>query len=383
MLMAYGCKTGDKTGTPAPADNKATDTPALGVPQQTSQEKAELTPLQQEENLDQKYDALLKKILEKEEKKKAEEAKEEAKELYRLKPGDTLEISVLDEPEMTRNLTVIPDGTITYLLIGEVEAAGKTVTQLRQEIGKSLEKYFVTPKVSVIITNIAKYEELAKPPKYMSIVGAVTSPGEYQVRENDRIIDIVARAGGLLYINDYMGGRTVANLKSSYLSRRGVKLDVDFDKLLRLGDMNYNLPVEEGDFIYISQAEDSAIFVLGEVMQPQLIPYNRDITIVEALSRAGGFTEKGEKSRVIVLRNSTTQNEFIYVDVEKLLYGDSEENNLILKQNDIVFVPEQGLSEYARYAGYLMTFGNLLLQGYQIRDQVLFPRLHRADKNFH
>lgn len=334
-------------------------------------------PLANEVN--SKYDDILKKILESEKKQQAppEEVKPE---LYRMKIGDSFEISVLDENEMTRQVKVIPDGTITYLLVGEIMAENKTVPELRNDIENKLKQYFVNPKVSILINETTPQLENQR---IVSVVGAVKNPGEFNIKKNSKIVDIVAQAGGLLYINDWMGGRTVANLKASYISRKGVKLDVDFDKLLRLGDMDYNVLLESGDFVYIADAENSSIFVLGQVTNPQLIPYNRDITLVEALSRSGGFTLLAEKSRVIVLRNSTLGNEFVYVNVEALLYGDHEEQNMILKEGDIIYVPEQGMSEYSRYAGYIMTFGSLLLQGYEIRDQVMFPRLNRADKNFH
>ncbi len=329
------------------------------------------------DDVNSRYDQILKKILDKEKADKIE--KDTAPQYYRLRVGDSLEISVLDEPEMTRKVNVIPDGTITYLLVGEIPAEGKTVAELRNMIEQSLVKYFVNPRVSAILDQIAKREEEERT---VSVVGAVKDPGEIKIKEGDRVIDPIARSGGLLYINDWMGGRTIANLKASYISRKGVKLDVDFDKLLRLGDMNYNVPVEKGDFIYIADAENSSVYILGEVTNPQLIPYNRDISLVEALSRSGGFTHKAEKSRVIVLRNSGLGNEFVYVDVESLLYGSKDEQNMILKEGDIVYVPEQGMSEWSRYAEYLMVFGDLLLQGYQIRDQVLFPRLHRRDQYF-
>ncbi len=369
-----GAKTEPDTAKPSASAIVAPDAQQNQTP--SPETAAQKTP--QSDELDAKYDQILKKIMAKQ--KAEEEAKDAKPEAYRLRKGDSVEVSVLDELEMTRNVSVIPDGSITYLLVGEIPAEGKTVAELRMEIQNKLSGFFVNPRVSVILSKISKQEEEKRT---ISIVGAVQSPGEIQITDKDRVIDVIAKAGGLLYINDWMGGRTVANLKASYISRKGVKLDVDFDKLLRIGDMNFNVPVENGDFIYIADAESSSIFILGEVYNPQLIPYNRDISLVEALSRSGGFTHKAEKSRVIVLRDSGLGNEFVYVDVESLLYGDKEEQNMILKAGDIVYVPEQGLSEWSRYAEYLMVFGSLLLQGYEIRDQVRFPRLNRRDEYFH
>jgi polysaccharide biosynthesis/export protein len=297
---------------------------------------------------------------------------------YKLKVGDLIEISVLDEPEMTREVRVIPDGTIPYLLIGEIEAEGKTIKALRESISISLTKYFVEPIVSVITKELVHEEGGEEEEEtFAALVGALNSPGKYKLSEGDRLIDVVAAAGGLLFINDFMGGRSVANLKASYISRDGVTLPVDFDKLLRLGDMSQNIEIADGDFVYIADAETYAIYVLGEVNDPQLVPYNRDISLVEALARTGGFTVNAQRSKVIVVRGGAGVNKALQVDVEGLLLGEEGCENVMLQSGDVIFVPEQGLSEYSRYISQLSSFANIILDGYSVREAVRFPKLNR------
>lgn len=319
---------------------------------------------------------------------------------YRMHVGDVLEISVLDEPEMTCEVTVIPDGSITYFLVGELQAEGKTIEELRSEIAESLETYFVNPKVSVLTkkTFSPEIEEdaLANPmvsvivkelrdpntgEAFVSILGAVKNPDRYKFKKGDSLVDLVARAGGFLFItNQAFGGRPIANFNTSYITRRGKKLDVDFDSLFRLGNMDFNIPLEKDDFVYIGNAESDQIYVLGEVNMPKPVPFSeKDVSLAKVLAWAGGFTERAQKSRVMVLRSTEKDNKFIEVDVESLLLGDEDVKNVRLKGGDIVFVPEQGISEYARYARYLMDFADLLLKGYQIREAVLFPRISRDD----
>ncbi len=299
---------------------------------------------------------------------------------YVLGNGDMLEISLLEEPDMTREVTVIPDGTITYLLVGEVQAAGRTIKDLRFDLEKALGEFFVKPRISILIKKV--HEDAVE--KYVSMMGALKSPGKFKLTKGERLTDAVADAGGLLYINDFMGGRSVANLNASYLSRNGVKLDVDFDKLFRLGDMRFDIPLEGGDFIYIGEADTNAIIVLGEVTTPQIIPHNRDITVVEAISRCGGFTQKGTKSEVIILKASPdAEVKCVKVNLEALLLGTGTDKNILVEGGDIVYVPEQGMSEYARYAGYLITFADLVLKAYNVRSQIRFPQLHRYDTNFY
>jgi polysaccharide export outer membrane protein len=293
--------------------------------------------------------------------------------VYELKIGDTIEISVLDEPEMTREVSVIPDGSITYLLIGEVDALGKTLAELRKEIEGKLGQYYVSTRVS-ILTKKVQYEK--KEDAFASIIGAVKSPGKYQLDENETLVDFVSKSGGFLFVTDNLGGRSLSNLKASYLSRDGKKMNIDFYALFEEGKMQNNIKMQANDFVYIANAQTELIYVLGQVNNPQLISYNRPVTVVEALAASGGFTEQAQRSRVIIVRGPGEENH-INVDVEALLLGDLEEKNVLLKSGDIVFVPEQGLSEYSRYARYLIDFADLILRGYQVREAILFPKLHR------
>ncbi len=292
---------------------------------------------------------------------------------YRLNLGDIIEISVLDEPEMTRDVSVIPDGTITYLLVGEIEAEGLTIADLRKSLTISLEEFFISPYISIITKkiNIPAEEE-----KRVSILGAIKNSGNFTWHKGDRVLDLIAEAGGLLYTQTELGSRTTANLKASYLSRNGKEIGVNFYDLLRLGDMNHNILISPDDFIYIADSEESTIIVMGEVNEPRIIPYTRDMTVVEALSICGGFSREAYQSRVVILRSKEGETQYVEVDVNDILHGKNV-TNMMLEGGDIVYIPEQTLSEYARWAGFLGTLADLLLKGYEVREAIRFPKLNR------
>ena len=298
---------------------------------------------------------------------------------YRLNIGDVLEISVLDEPEMTRDVTIIPDGSIAYLLVGEIKAEGLTIAELRESLTTALKEFFIAPYVSVLTKKINLPQEEVKK---ISILGALKSPGNYDWHKGDRVLDILAQAGGLLYTQTDIGSRATANLKASYLSRNGKAVDVDFYKLMILGDMRYNIPIHPNDFIYIADAGESTIIVMGEVTSPRIIPYTRDFSLVEALSVCQGFTREAYKSRVIIIRTPPGGDpKYVEVDVNDLLHG-KDIKNLMLQSGDIVYVPEQTLSEYARWAGYLSTIAELILNAYRVKDAIRFPHLKRGGAGF-
>jgi protein involved in polysaccharide export with SLBB domain len=293
---------------------------------------------------------------------------------YRLHVGDVLEISILDEPEMTREVTVISDGTISYLLVGRVNALGRTIDELKNTLTEKLKEFFVSPYVSILTKEV--YADISTS-NTVSLLGALGRPGNYQLKSKERLLDAIAEAGGLLYTQTEFGSRTTANLKASYISRNNKKLDVDFFKLLQQGDMTQNILLEPGDFVYIANAEDENIIVMGEVSKPRIIPYTRNISLIEALSMCNGFTREAYQSRVVIIRpQKDDKTKFLEVNVNDLLLG-REVSNITLKGGDIVFVPEQGISEYSRYANFITDMMEVVLKGYQVREAILFPKLNR------
>ncbi|MGQ9688712.1 MAG: polysaccharide biosynthesis/export family protein [Desulfobaccales bacterium] len=110
-------------------------------------------------------------------------------EKYQLGPEDAIEISVWKEPELTKQIVVRPDGKISYPLIGEVQAAGQTVKQLREEISKRLEKFVTDAQVTVLLLKAQHYK--------IYVVGKVNKPGEFVVGRPANVMQALAMAGGL------------------------------------------------------------------------------------------------------------------------------------------------------------------------------------------
>jgi len=108
---------------------------------------------------------------------------------YLLGPEDALEVSVWKEPELTRQLVVRPDGKITYPLIGEVQAAGRTVKQLQEEILTRLGKYVTDAHVTVILLKAQNYK--------VYVTGKVHKPGEFVIGKPVNVMQAISMAGGL------------------------------------------------------------------------------------------------------------------------------------------------------------------------------------------
>ena len=108
---------------------------------------------------------------------------------YLLGPEDAIEISVWKEPDLTKQLVVRPDGKITYPLIGELQAAGRTVKQLQEEILKRLEKFVTDAHVTVILLKAQNYK--------IYVTGKVNKPGDFLTGKPVNVMQAISMAGGL------------------------------------------------------------------------------------------------------------------------------------------------------------------------------------------
>ena len=288
----------------------------------------------------------LQKFLQEQEKEKQKRLKKQ----YEISAGDEIEISVWGEPEMTKTITVRPDGYISYFLIGEIKAEGKTIPQLKKEITARLSKYIRNPSVSIIArTFTSKASSVA-------ILGAVAAPGLYTIKENTRLLDFLAMAHGLKYNS---AGQPVYNLKASYLSRKGKLVPVDFSALLADGDMSQNILLESGDFIYIASSQARSAFVVGAVKMPQKVRFDVDITLLDAIATAGGLAS-GAKNTIYVVRDSLVHPEVLKVNYKNILKG--KEKNIYLKPGDIVYVPRGFFSKISDLPNKILPFLNLIIQ---------------------
>ena len=108
---------------------------------------------------------------------------------YEIGPEDLLEIHVWKEKDLQREVLVRPDGWLTFPLVGNVSAKGKTAQQLQEEIATRLRKYIPDPNVSVSVKKVAGYK--------IFIIGRVNKPGEFVVGRFIDVIQALTLAGGL------------------------------------------------------------------------------------------------------------------------------------------------------------------------------------------
>ena len=255
----------------------------------------------------------------------------------KITPGDQFDITVYEHPELTvRQIIVTPDGFVSAPLIGPVKIGGLSLVEATEALKKQISQYIRKPLVSLIPIRINGYN--------FTIVGRVNVPGCYPISiGNTRLIDAVAMARGLS--EGLFHGDTVelADLENAYISRDGRLLPVNFQKALLRGDPLHNIPLKNGDYIYIPSVMNSTVALLGQVGKPTYVGFKEGMTVLQALPYGGGLRET-HSDEIKVIRGGL-KNPVVYtVNVTKMQEG--KIMDFPLQANDIVYVPADGISDW-------------------------------------
>ena len=256
---------------------------------------------------------------------------------YKITSGDQFDITVYEHPELTvRQIIVTPDGFVSAPLIGPVKIGGLSLVEATEALKKQISQYIRKPLVSLIPIRINGYN--------FTIVGRVNVPGCYPISiGNTRLIDAVAMARGLS--EGLFHGDTVelADLENAYISRDGRLLPVNFQKALLRGDPLHNIPLKNGDYIYIPSVMNSTVALLGQVGKPTYVGFKEGMTVLQALPYGGGLRET-HSDEIKVIRGGL-KNPVVYtVNVTKMQEG--KIMDFPLQANDIVYVPADGISDW-------------------------------------
>jgi polysaccharide export outer membrane protein len=158
-----------------------------------------------------------------------------------------------------------------------------------------------------------------------------------------------------------------ADVSGAVLVRSGRVVDVDFKALLR-GDLTENVALRDDDLVYIPEAADRYVYVLGEVQNPRAVETNIPLSLVNVIAQAGGVDETFAKAREIaVLRGGLKEPKVAVVNYRRLVEGDFSQN-IEIKPGDIVFVPTTGLGKYTRVVDQILRTFSLLFQGRLLRE---------------
>src|SRR3954462_15095523 len=218
---------------------------------------------------------------------------------YVVGAQDVLTITSYDQADMSGKFTVEADGTLTFPMIGRVKAGGLTLRGLEAAIKTQLKDdgYFRNPQITVAVDTYKSQK--------VFIVGEVRTPGTYPLSGNMNLVEALARAGSTL---PTASGEAVIVHAGENASGPTMPVNEDGKDLVRVslrdlenGGLTSNAALRDGDTVFVPRAQ--SIYVFGQVKNPGAYAMQQtDTTVLQALSLAGGVTDRGTTSRVKIVR---------------------------------------------------------------------------------
>ena len=198
---------------------------------------------------------------------------------YRIGANDVLYITVWDHPELTapsgpqqqidaNGRLVRPDGTIFYPYIGKLDAAGKTIEEVRSTIAQRLAQYVDSPQVDLSVLRFASQKAI--------LAGAVTKAGPMPITTSPMSVVEAIGAAGIEPLN--------ADLSSLTLTRDGREYILDLDSLNGQGAQLHNVFLKDGDQLYLPYNDRKKIYVMGEVLAPQAVKFKTNMSLAIAIA---------------------------------------------------------------------------------------------------
>ena len=274
---------------------------------------------------------------------------------------DVIDITVYEEPDLSReNVRISADGYISFPLVGRLKVDGLTTSEIESLISDKLAQgeYILNAHVSVTVKEFKS--------KQFMVLGSVKSPGSYPLQAKERVLDAISKAGG---IDFDQGGKEAmvirtensvstpergSEKRSPELGNKGDKIvtekeksgedekiviRIELNSLLKGGDQMSNILLADKDLIYIPRAE--SFYIIGQVQKPGSYPYlEKEVTLVEAITKAGGFTPTAARNRTRIVRVEDGVEKIIEVQVDAITESGQKGKDVLLRPGDVIVVPE-------------------------------------------
>ncbi|OGF58692.1 MAG: hypothetical protein A2Y62_12895 [Candidatus Fischerbacteria bacterium RBG_13_37_8] len=244
---------------------------------------------------------------------------------YIVGPGDILEITVFENSELS-TLSIVPDNSnITIPLVGDVNVSNLTIQEVTDIVTKKLKEYVRFPIVTIKVT---EYKS-----QWVNVVGEVKSPGKYYLKGKTYLLDIISEANGL---TEKASSEIVISRKSPD-SQEPERIVVRNEDLSVYEDNPSNILLQTGDTITIPAKK--YFYIYGEIAHPGSFQLEEGMTILKALTQAGGFTKFASKKSIEILRtDENNKQQKIIVNIKDI--EDRKSEDIEIKPEDIIRIPK-------------------------------------------
>lgn len=251
-----------------------------------------------------------------------------------LLAGDILDITVLNNPDLSRtNVPIAPDGQLYYLMIPPIKAAGMPLASLTRTLQKQLSPLLQDPQIDITLRQ--------RPRNQYIILGQVAHPGLYDIAPGLTLREALAQAGGILG-EQSIDNREVDFNNAFILKANQEVITLNVSCILSRGDDNRTITLAPGDYIYIAALAGKKIFILGQIDQPQVIAYQNNLTLINALASLSKTTYNKTKpylDRVAIIRDGAPQPTVLQINALDIIEGKARD--VVLHPQDIIYIPEK------------------------------------------
>lgn len=294
-------------------------------------------------------------------------------ESYHIQPGDILQVTVWDHPELTtpagvqqgaasNGRLVYPDGTLFFPYVGTIKVEGMTIEELRGSLATRLGKYLKDPQLDIGIAGNG---------------GQVVLEGAFKNTAPQAVSTVplsVAKAVGTAGID-----LEQADISGLTLVRDGRRYKLDMDALNRSGAANGDVYLKPGDRLFMPFNDRKEVYVLGEVTRPQAITFKTtDMSLTQALGRSGGLNQiTSNGDAVYVIRgvdaaNLTPQTSAEAATVYHLRAQSPAAfalaSSFSLRAGDVVFVGPAGITRWHRFLTQLLPLSGFINSAANVQD---------------
>jgi polysaccharide biosynthesis/export protein len=248
---------------------------------------------------------------------------------YRVGPGDVLEVEVYDDPDLSGLVTIQHGGEISFPLLGDVKVNGLTSREVRDTLTRLLAKdYLVDPQVAVRVKEHRS--------QWITVVGEVVRPGKYFLQGSKTLLELLTEAGGF---TPNASGEVVVSRPDPLLDQDGaaqpVRIFLSPEQPPAQQKAALSLSLGNGDIVTATSTQ--FFYVSGEVKNPGSFPITPGLTVLKAVSVAGGLTKFGSKGKVEILRRvKEGETERLKVDLGDIESG--KKPDVPLEAEDIIKV---------------------------------------------
>ena len=283
---------------------------------------------------------------------------------YIIGVGDKLKLTMREIQLTSESVVVRPDGNISFAMLEDVQAAGRTPTELDDGVTNRLAQFLRFPKVDV---EVEEYES-----KKVSLLGAIetldassgygqSGQGRYSLKGKTTLLDLILEAGGTT---------PDGQLENVQLIRANKSFRLDLRKVLTSGVQSDNAILQGEDIIIVpgTSLRSKKVIILGEVLQPNVYMFADDARLMEALSEAGGFNAEALRDDIRLIRVVEGSGQMYSINFERFANHGDLRQNVALKNDDIIYVPRSFLGDVNDVITKIEPLLNILLLPATYRD---------------